>query len=205
MGNIGDWSPVIRLGIDDTLPVVKINPLSSEWISAYSPNWTGSAKEPYAEKSFNISWELIGGGEAVDSGLDCFELQWNTSSLGWTNILNDAGGTCISPDTTFEIFGNGDHNDPANLADGEIYSFRVRGIDKVGNIGQWSTVSFLDVSATIVFLFSSINYVIIIQNTSNYALLVFTMFFFLIGATVAAIIQIFDYIQKKWLRKEENA
>ena len=59
--------------------------------------------------------------------------------------------------------------------------------------------------ATLIFLFSSINYVISLQGPSNYDLLVFTMFFFLIGATIAAGIQIFVFIQKKWLRKEENA
>ena len=59
--------------------------------------------------------------------------------------------------------------------------------------------------ATIVILFSSINYVIILQGSLDYDLLVFTMFFLLIGATIAAGIQIFDYIQKKWLLKEETA
>jgi len=59
--------------------------------------------------------------------------------------------------------------------------------------------------ATIIFLFSSINYVIYLQNPTNPDLLIFTMFFILIGATIAAGIQIFNFIQKKWLRKEENA
>ncbi len=59
--------------------------------------------------------------------------------------------------------------------------------------------------ATIVILFSSINYVIILQGPLDYDLLVFTMFFFLIGTTIAAGIQIFDYVQNKWLKKEENA
>ena len=56
--------------------------------------------------------------------------------------------------------------------------------------------------ATIIFLFGSINYIISLQPSSNYALLVFTMFFFLIGATVAAGIQIFIIIRNKWFRKE---
>ena len=59
--------------------------------------------------------------------------------------------------------------------------------------------------ATIIFLFSSINYVIFMQGPLNYDLLVFTLFFFLIGTTIAAGIQIFVFIQKKWLQKEETA
>lgn len=59
--------------------------------------------------------------------------------------------------------------------------------------------------ATIIFLFSSINYVIYLQVPYDYDLLIFTMFFFLIGATIAAGIQIFVFVQKKWFPKEEPA
>lgn len=58
--------------------------------------------------------------------------------------------------------------------------------------------------AAVIFLLGSINYVINLHGPSNYSLLVFTMFLFLIGATIAAGIQIFLFVQKKWLRKEEN-
>ncbi len=59
--------------------------------------------------------------------------------------------------------------------------------------------------ATVICLFSSINYVIYLQVPYDYDLLIFTMFFFLIGATIAAGIQIFVFVQKKWFQKEEPA
>ena len=59
--------------------------------------------------------------------------------------------------------------------------------------------------STVIFLFGSIYHMISLQGPSNYALLVFTMLFFLIGATLAAGIQIFVFIRDKWLRTEENA
>ncbi len=58
--------------------------------------------------------------------------------------------------------------------------------------------------ATVVFLFSSINYVIVMREPYNHALIIFTMFFLLIGAAVAAGMQIFVFIRDKWVRKEEK-
>ena len=58
--------------------------------------------------------------------------------------------------------------------------------------------------ATIIFLFSSINYVIYLQVPYDTDLLLFTMFFFLIGATIAAGIQVFEFVYNKWFKEEAS-
>lgn len=122
-GNFRNVSDTIIM--DTTDPIAWIDPPLPDWTGLESEHWAGSADG--SVKAFNMSWRVYD-----VSGAKCYQVQYNTSSVPWTNWTID--GTSCTPleEWTFGPLS------PVQVLDGEAYSFRVRAVDNVNRLGNWS-------------------------------------------------------------------
>lgn len=100
-----------------------IDPELPEWVWPGYGEWVGSPDG--SSRAFNVSW-------ISNEIVNCHQVQYNTSAVGWWNwTIEDTNCTAegewsFGPDL------------PVAVEDGETYSFRVRTLNDLGVMGEWS-------------------------------------------------------------------
>lgn len=120
--------------LDTSEPIVWIDPPLPEWVGPEYEKWAGS--QDGSVKAFNVSWKA----QNV-LGVDCYQVQYNTSAIPWTNWTIE--GTDCTNRTEWTL----GPTEPIQLQNGETYSFRVRVLNKVGKLGDWSPENHTSVNA----------------------------------------------------------
>jgi len=117
--NTGDYSSIVNTTVDTTEPISSIASPVQEYTNS---------------QAFTLSWSSDESG----SGIQCYYVQWNSTRVGWTDIQNPSGGTCL--DLTEITFGDGGiEGDPVigDSEEGEKYFFQVKAEDNVNNLEDW--------------------------------------------------------------------
>ena len=93
------------------------------------PQVSVEALPTYSPASFTVRWS---GTDPGGSGIDYYDVQYRLAGQSWVNWLNNVTGTSA------EFVGGGN---------GWQYEFRARGVDRAGNVQDWS--SYAQASTTV--------------------------------------------------------